>query len=92
MNNRLTTGMKATLSALVNLDELGGALSEMAKGNTPRPNGVITEFFKVYWNLIKMDYLGMINKAIRTGKFPAVVTRGVISLLHKGNSRKRLTN
>ena len=92
VGNKLSPSMKVALSKPITLKEVSRALSEMAKGKVPRPNGMVTKFFKVYWDLIKTDYLKLVNEAIRCGKFPSGVTRGVISLLHKGDLRTKLTN
>jgi len=53
---------------------------------------VITAFFKIYWNIIKEDYLSMIAAAVETHIMPPGITCGIISLLHKGRERDRLTN
>jgi hypothetical protein len=34
------------------------------------PKGVLIEFYKVYWDMIKHDYLAMVLEAIRLNKFP----------------------
>ena len=57
--------MKTSLYAPITLEELDGAVEVMAKGKALGPNGVVMEFFKVYWELIKFDYLKMIEGAIR---------------------------
>ena len=68
------------------------ALREMVKGKLPRPDGVVTKFFKVFWSLIKLDYLNRVNKTIKCGKFPIREMKAVILLVHKDNSRSRLMN
>lgn len=92
IGDRLTEDMKAILRAPVSLAELSKAVKEMAVGKAPGPDGVIMEFFKLHWDLIKHDYLKMITEATASGNLPPVVTRGLIALLHKGDIRSRLTN
>lgn len=54
----------------------------MSAGLAPGSDGVLTEFCKRFRDLIKDDYLTMIDDAIRTRSFPPEVTSGLISLLH----------
>lgn len=88
----LSQAMEQSLSTPISLDELGLALKDMDSGKAPGPDGVITEFFKHYWDLIKVDYFLMITVAVEQQRLPPGVTRGLISLLHKGEARCRLTN
>lgn len=74
------------------MGELTKALSEMDNGKAPGPDEVLTEFFKEFWGVIQNDYLDMVNRAVVDKRFPPGVTRGLISLLHKANSRSQLTN
>jgi len=55
------------------------------------PNGVMTKFFKVHWELIKGDYFQMINKAIDAKQLPFSVTKDLILLLCKEDAKNRLT-
>jgi hypothetical protein len=73
--------------------ELRLALEAMAKGKAPRPNGIIVEFFLSMWLVIgHQEYTKMIHDAILNDYFPHNVTRGLITLLHKGGERKHLSN
>ncbi len=73
-------------------DELWFTLKDMVKGKTPRPNGVIVEFFLCKWSVIGKKYMKMIQKSIVNGSFPLGVTRGLITILHKGGEKKQLSN
>lgn len=81
--------MKTFLKAPV---ELQDALTQMAAGKSPGKDGVIMEFHKLYWPLIGEDYLKMIREAISSNRLPPDMNCGVLALLHKGNSRCKLTN
>jgi hypothetical protein len=89
---RLTEGMKACLRAPIAMHEIEDALKSMKSGNSPGPNGILAEFYKIYWELIGDDYLNMISLAIQAGWLPTGVTKGLISLIHKGGERRKLTN
>lgn len=53
----------------------------MALGKAPGPDGVITEFLKLYWDIIKEEYLFMITEVVQGKRLPKGVTSGIISLL-----------
>jgi hypothetical protein len=84
--------MKGELSATIEMHELDEALKGMAGGKSPGPDGVINKFYKVYWEVIGADYHEMILEAVWLGRIPTGVTKGLISLLHKGGERIQLTN
>lgn len=90
--DRLSGAMKSALRKPTSLQELEAALKDMDPGKAPGPDGVLTEFFKVYWNVIKLDYHRMITQAVALQRLPAEVRKGLISLLHKGDVRRHLTN
>jgi len=68
------------------------ALKNIDPSKAPGPDGMITGFFRSYWDLIKVDYLHMILEGVLTNSIQLSITRGVISLLHKGGDRAKLKN
>jgi hypothetical protein len=64
----------------------------MAVGKAPGLDGVTTEFYKKLWELIKSDYLVMIQEAVCSNGMAPEINKGLISLLHKGRERSKLTN
>jgi hypothetical protein len=74
------------------MHEIEDALKSMKPGKSPGPDGILTEFYKIYWELIGDDYLIMISLAVQAGRLPTGVTKGLISLIHKGGERRKLTN
>jgi hypothetical protein len=68
VTDRLFQAMKARLEAPIVMSELDKALKGMATGKALGPDGVITEFYKKYWYLIKNNFLTMIQEAIRLNK------------------------
>ena len=92
LRDRLTDAMKQSLRRPISIGELGTALKAMSAGKAPGLDGVVTEFFKIYSDLIKEDYFAMVHHAIATLQLPPGVNQGLISLIHKGDLRTRLTN
>lgn len=73
----------------MSLEELSSALEAMMNNKGPGldggPSGLALEFFKACWYFIKDNYL-------TTRKFSKGVTKWLIILLHKGDSKHKLTN
>jgi hypothetical protein len=92
ISDHLSVVVKARLNEPIRMEELDVALKGMPSGKASGPTGVLTEFYKQYWSLIKQDYLEMVHTAVRLDHFPPGVTRGMISLLHKNRERSKLTN
>lgn len=55
----------------------------MTRSKALGPNKVINKFYKIFWKLIKVDYLEMIMIAIRDQYFLLEVTYGIVSLFFK---------
>lgn len=65
---------KSTLGSPITLHELHDAMEEMAIGKSPGLDGIILDFFKIFWDVIGFDYWSMINLSIPEGRFPKEVT------------------
>jgi hypothetical protein len=67
-------------------EELRLAALEMDVGKALRPNGVAILFFIQFWSIVGGDYHTMVVEVITFGKFYEGVTKGMITLLHKGEA------
>lgn len=92
IQDRISEEAKCLLGAPITILELKKAMEEMANGKSPGPDGIILEFYNIYWEIIRMDYWQMTTKSIISGQLPLGVTQGMIALLHKGGDRTTLTN
>jgi hypothetical protein len=92
IGNKLTEGMRADLAAPISMHELDEALKGMTAGKALGPDGVMTEFSKIYWDLISEDFLAMVCGAVESRRLPLGVTKGLVPLLYKGERKKHLTN
>ncbi|OAE33089.1 hypothetical protein AXG93_1913s1910 [Marchantia polymorpha subsp. ruderalis] len=68
------------------LDELGRestssevfkALKEMSSSKTPGPDGVLTEFYVKFWDVIQDDFMTMLSTAIRSDTLPLGMNCGL---------------
>jgi len=81
-----------TSSQPLTKQELYDALILMANGKSLGPNGIVTEFFKHFWDLIGDDYYEMVRSSICQGRLPSSMTSGTIALLFKAGDRANLAN
>jgi hypothetical protein len=84
--------MKRKLAQPIIADELHLALDAIAKGKTSRLDGVVMDFFLDMWSIIGKEYTEMVQTSILRRHFPLGVTKGLITLLHRGRERKQLSN
>ena len=80
------------LQAPIAQEELRAALWDMCPSKAPRPDGIVLEFYKVFWNILGAEFTVMINTSIHEGRLPPGVNQGMIVLLPKGGDRHELTN
>ena len=80
------------LNEPISLLELGNAAKELARGYSSGPDGQAIDFYVKLWPVIGSDFHSMILDAIRLGKLPKGMNRGLIALLHKGGPTNLLTN
>jgi hypothetical protein len=92
VQDKLTPRMKQRLRELIQLGELQRTVNEMCTGKSLGPDGMVLEFYKEYWSLIRNEFLEMIHESVHRGRMPTRVTLGMIALLHKGGPRVALTN
>ena len=92
IENRLSPEVKDRLSSALSISELADAVRAMQPGKSPGQDGVILEFYKIYWDLISTDFLSMLSSGYESGRLPAGMTQGLIALLQKGGDRLKLTN
>jgi len=90
--NHLTPHMVQQLATLLYKLEIHQAHLQMANGKSTRPNGILTEFLKCFWNLINDAFFDMIQSSISQGSLPIGMTLGTITLFFKAGDRANLAN
>ena len=72
--------------------ELLFTIKQMALGKTPGPDGIGSEFYRKYWNIIAKDFTQVINDIYSSGNIPDEMKMGIITLIYKNNDKKDLKN
>ena len=90
--SKLTPQMTTALQRPITLAELSAALTAMANGKSPGPDGVTVEFFKCLWPTMGPEYHNMILQAVAGSSLPNGGTEGLIILFSKGGIHESLNN
>ncbi|KAJ3609089.1 hypothetical protein NHX12_023616, partial [Muraenolepis orangiensis] len=83
---------KAALDLELTLEELTGAVNQMASGRAPGIDGLSGEFLKHFWGVLGADLRGVFSECFRTGSLPVSCRRAVLSLLPKKGDLALLKN
>jgi hypothetical protein len=64
----------------------------MATGRSPGPDGILTEFYSRYWDILGEDFTKMITHTIEIHRLLAGMTNGLITLIPKEGDKELLSN
>ena len=80
---KLTNEMKEQLRKRIEIREVKTAITQMAKGKTPGPDGLPIEWYIVFWDKIKDLFMNMIIDSYRDNRLHSTANEGIISLIPK---------
>ena len=69
----------------ITVSELSNAIKFMNNGSSPGLDGIPTEFYKVFWDVVKKPLFDSFIYSFNSGKLSLSQRKGVLSLLYKGN-------
>uniref|UniRef100_A0A3Q3ERM5 Reverse transcriptase domain-containing protein n=1 Tax=Labrus bergylta TaxID=56723 RepID=A0A3Q3ERM5_9LABR len=89
---QLSVEERSLLEGELSLEELTAAVTQMATGRAPGIDGLSTDFFKRFWNILGSDLHSVLMECCRTGSLPGSCKRAVLSLLPKKGDLALLKN
>ena len=90
---KLSDKDKIDLNADVTIEELGEALRSSKNTSSPGTSGLTYSFYKCFWLDLKYLIFRSYKYSFQIGKLPETLSKGVITLLPKGNKpRNKLEN
>ena len=102
INNFLRDSIIPTLSDIdrnscegqITIEEATEALKNMNNGSAPGPDGLTTEFYKIFWKEIRDIVIKSFNSSFNTGSLSFTQTSAILTLLHKGKdlAKNKLQN
>ncbi|GBG74042.1 hypothetical protein CBR_g17752 [Chara braunii] len=74
------------------LQELQEAVKSMARGKTPRDDGLLVEFYEATWEQVGPILLRIFNKVLEGGRLTEDMYRGTITLVYKKGDKQNVRN
>jgi hypothetical protein len=75
--------MHVKLTQPISMKELHVTSISMVKGKSPRPNGVVVEFYTFFWEVIRNEFFKTIETIVKRGCLPNRMNKRLIVVLHK---------
>ncbi len=79
----LTPEQRQSLEKPLTLEELSIALKSLGKGKSPGIDGLPSEFFESFWDLIGPELLSVFQESLEKNELPLSCRRAVLTLLPK---------
>ena len=89
---KLTDTERDQCEGQVTLDETTYAVKHMTNNKSPGIDGLTTNFYKYFWDILGPHLTTVFNQAFQRGQLTLTQRRGIISLLYKKNDRTKLAN
>ena len=87
---KLSNSQAAQLEGLITEQELLAALKKGKNDSAPGLDGFTYQFYKVFWSDLKHFLIKAANHSFSIKKLPSSQSRGVISIIPKGNKDKEI--
>ena len=81
---------RQSCEGLLTKDECITSLKQMAKGKSPRSDGLSAEFYLAFWESLVRELVDSLNHAFECGELTISQRRGIITLIAKKNKDKML--
>ena len=72
--------------------EIETAISQMAKGKAPGPDGLSVEFYTKYCSVVKIDFVNLLKEMYSTQVIDNKIKSGFITLIHKKGPKTEISN
>ena len=92
IDKKLPDDLKEMVDSDLSIEELGKCLKIMKNNKSPGPDGICTEFYKCYWNIVKFDLFDVYNHCFESGELTYSQYLALIVLLYKKGIRELITN
>ena len=89
---KLSDNSKQNLEREISLDEIAKAIKKMANNKSPGEDGIIIEFYKIFWNLIGEDLHEVILHGLDNEELSYSQYLALIILLYKKGPRENIKN
>jgi hypothetical protein len=92
IDRKLNSNINTVLEKEISMKELGEALKKMKINKSPGPDGIVTEFYKFYWQEIGNDLTEVFQNSFKSENLPQSQYLAAIRLVFKKGQRENLKN
>ena len=89
---QLPKNVSDELEAVLNNEEVIKSIRKMKNDRSPGEDGITTEFYKTYWNLIGNDLCEVLRFGLDRGEMSFSQYLAIITLLYKKDQRENIKN
>ena len=90
--NVLSEQQKALCDNDITNEELNNVISILKVNKSPGLDGLTSEFYKVFWDILKQPFVNMLNETFQKGILPDTMRRAVVTLIYKKGDLESLKN
>ena len=92
MIDKVSKEYKEMLDRDINICEVEKVLKLLKQNKSPGEDGIISEFYVLYWDIIKDDFFSLLQEIFNDTILSNSQHKGVLTLLHKGGEREVIKN
>jgi hypothetical protein len=89
---KLTEQEKFFCDEPIKLEELDAAIKKLPSGKAPGIDGLPAKNFRQFWDMLRVDFLNVLNESFASGKLPKTMQMSIVTLIFKKDSRQDLRN
>ncbi|KAK3083826.1 hypothetical protein FSP39_003749 [Pinctada imbricata] len=92
IDKHLSEEDKINLEKTVTEEELEKIIMHLKKNKSPGEDGIIAEFYEIYWQTIKKEFVKVIHVILEKEKLTESESKGILTLIHKKGEREDIKN
>ena len=92
VNAKLSDQQNSDLQLDLSEREIETAISQMAKGKAPGPNGLSIEFYTHCWPIVKDEVVSLLREMFSTQTIHPQIKTGYLTLIHKKRQKNEISN
>lgn len=92
IDKQLSHESSTYLDQIISIDEISKSLKLMKNNKSPGPDGIIVEFYKLFWNNVRTDIKEVFDYSFTYEQLPYSQYMALITLLYKKGQREDIKN
>ena len=88
--NKLSKDESSKIDSNININKLYDQVFGTKNNKSPGPDGFTNEFLKIFWDVLKLPLLKLMNSFMENSHIPENFLSGIITCIPKGNKSRNL--